>query len=216
MRTIAKGAEPRSLTTHRLTAYSNFDNYVDKKGLRQALVNEQRALCCYCMGRISSRIESMKIEHWQSQACFPNKQLNYKNLLGVCLGGQGQTHSHQHCDTRKRNSNLKWNPANPLNQIEARVQYEADGSIKANDAEFNKQINDVLNLNLAMLKKNRIGSLNGILDWWRHEKARIGNPVPRESFVRQRKRLTTGNSPLQSFCQVAVWWLDQRLTSKPT
>ena len=94
MRTITKGIEPRSLITHRLNAPSYYDNYVNKKDLRQALVNEQRALCCYCMSRISpqiAQIESMKIEHWQSQGHYPDKQLDYKNLLGACLGGQGAT-----------------------------------------------------------------------------------------------------------------------------
>ena len=212
---IVKVAEPRSLIEHRNNALSDYDNYDDKENLRKSLVDEQHGLCCYCMGRIHPNRKSMKIEHWQSQAHHPNKQLDYKNLLGACLGGTGQPHCRQHCDTRKGNRELKWNPANTSHRIEARVQYGPDGSIKADDADFNKQINDVLNLNLSMLKNNRIGSLNGILDWWRFEKARIGNPVPRERFVRQRKRLTTGNGPLEPFCQVAVWWLDQRLAMMP-
>ena len=215
VRTITKGIEPQSLITHRLTRHSYYGNYVNKKDLRQALVKEQRALCCYCMGRISPQIESMKIEHWQSQAHYPDKQLDYKNLLGSCLGGERQPYCHQHCDTRKGNRSLKWNPANPLHRIEARVQYGVDGSIKADDADFNKQINDVLNLNLPRLKNSRKNFLGGFLESWRHERARIGGPVPRKRYVQQRKRLTTGDGPLQPFSQVAVWLLDKRLESKP-
>ena len=212
---IKKGAEPRSLIKHRKTAHNDYDNYDEKEDLRQALVDEQRWLCCYCMGRIRPHINSMKIEHWQSQVRYPDKQLDYKNLLGACLGGNGKPVCLQHCDTRKGARDLKWNPANPSHRIEVRVQYGADGSINADDADFNKQINDVLNLNLPSLKNSRKSSLGGFLDWWGKEKARIDGPVPRERFVRERERLTTGDGQLQPFCQVVVWYLDKRLESRP-
>ena len=213
---IKKGAEPQKLIVHRKTEHSYYDNYDEKEELKQALVDEQRWLCCYCMCRIHPHRISTKIEHWQSQARYPNKQLDYKNLLGACLGGHRKPVRLQHCDTRKGARDLKWNPANPSHRIEARVQYGADGSIESSDAEFDKQINDVLNLNLPMLKNSRKSLLGGFLDWWGKEKARIGGPVPRERFVRQRKRLTTGDGPLQPFSQVSVWWLDQRLANPPT
>ena len=206
---IKKGAEPQSLTMHRLTEHSDYKNYADKRDLRQALVVEQRELCCYCMGRIRPHRNSMKIEHWQSQVHYPDNQLDYKNLLGACLGGEGQPVRFQHCDSRKGDRNLKWNPATSSHRIEARVRYESDGSIRVDDEDFDDQLDDVL-------KNNRKGSLNGFLEWLRYESDRIGNPVPRERFVRERKRLTTGNGPLKPFCQVAVWWLDQRLARVST
>ena len=52
MRAITKGAEPPSLTAHRQTPHCDYDNYPDKAALRQALVTEQRSICCYCMRRI--------------------------------------------------------------------------------------------------------------------------------------------------------------------
>src|SRR5262245_3620021 len=102
MRAITKGPEPPSLTTHRLTPHSDFDNYENKHTLRHALVTEQRGLCCYCMGRLRNGPTTMKIEHWRSQAHYPDEQLNYQNLLGACLGGgEGKPSHFQHCDTRK-------------------------------------------------------------------------------------------------------------------
>ena len=213
---IKKGAEPRSLIKHRKTEHSNYGNYDEKEDLRQALVDEQRGLCCYCMDRIRPHRNSMNIEHWQSQAHYPAKQLDYKNLLGACLGGQGQPLRLQHCDTRKRDRNLKLNPADTSHRIEARVQYRPDGSIKADDADYDKQINDVLNLNFPLLKNKRKAVLDAVLVWWKHERKRIDGPVSSERFDRQRKRLTTGNGPLKPFCQVAVWWLDQRLARMST
>ena len=61
MRQIVKQQEPASLTAHRLTLHSGYDNYAQKQDLRDALVGEQGALCCYCMGRIRAGGESMKI-----------------------------------------------------------------------------------------------------------------------------------------------------------
>src|SRR5947208_3458156 len=99
MKAITKGAEPPSLTAHRLTPHCDYDNYAGKDDLRLTLVIEQRGLCCYCMGRIHNGPTTMKIEHWQCQSRYPNGQLNYRNLLGACPGGEGKPWHLQHCDT---------------------------------------------------------------------------------------------------------------------
>ena len=211
MRAITKGAEPPSLTAHRLTPYCNYDNYADRDALRNALATEQRGLCCYCMDRIRSGLETMKIEHWRCQVRHPGEQLNYRNLLGACPGGKGQPAHLQHCDTRKADRDLQWNPANAAHSIETRVRYEPDGSIRANDAVFDEQLHQVLNLNLPLLMNNRKVILDAVLDWWNGEKARIGGPVPRNRFVRERNRYTAGDGEITPYCPVAVWWLGQRL-----
>lgn len=211
MRQIDKGAEPASLTAHRQTPHSNYDNYRPKDGLRHALITEQRGLCCYCMGRIHNDPLKMKIEHWRCQDLYPNEQLNYQNLLGACLGGKGQPRSKQHCDTRKDNANLQWNPACAAHHIETRVRYEPDGSIRSDDPVFDGQLDDVLNLNLAWFKNNRKSMLDAVLAWWKSEKARVGGPVPRERLVRERDRHVGGVGKIAPYCPVAVWWLGQKL-----
>ena len=216
MRTIVKGREPASLTQHRLTPPSNdykpdYDNYSDKDALRKALVRDQRGLCCYCMKGISSDREEMKIEHWQCQSRYPAEQLNYRNLLAACPGGEGQPPHHQHCDTKKGNDDLKWNPANPAYSIETRLRYEVDGSIRSDDLTFDAQLCQVLNLNLAELKNRRKGVLDAVLEWWRREKAKVQDRVPRSRLVRERNRQIPQTGELNPYCQVAVWWLDQRL-----
>ena len=211
MRAITKAAEPPSLIAHRQTPHCYYDNYADKAALRQALVTEQRGICCYCMGRIRNGPATMKIEHWQCRDNYQGQQLNYRNLLGACLGGNGQPHHLQHCDTRKENHDLKWNPANPGHHIETRIYYELDGSIRSDDEEFDTQLKSVLNLNLSFLKNNRKGVLDAVLNWWRHEKARLQGPVPRAQFEAEHNRRTGGAGELEPFCQVAVWWIEQRL-----
>jgi uncharacterized protein (TIGR02646 family) len=211
VRGITKGPEPASLTAHRLTPHCDYDNYAPKDDLRHALVTEQRGLCCYCMGRIRNGPTTVKIEHWQCQAHYPAEQLNYRNLLGACLGGEGQPGRLQHCDTRKGDRDFQWNPGDPAHHIETRVRYELDGSIHSDDAGFDDELKGVLNLNLPVLKNNRKGILDAVLSWWKREKVRIGGPVPRERFTRERDRHITGNGELVPHCQVAVWWLKQRL-----
>ena len=211
MRSITKGNEPVSLAHHRQVPHSDYANFPDKDLLRQVLATEQRELCCYCMNRIHPSPESMKIEHWRCQACHPSEQLRYRNLLGACLGGEGQPGKKQHCDTRKGDRALRWNPAEPTHRIESRVGYESDGSIHGNEDVFDCQLNDVLNLNLPLLKQARKGILDAVLYWWKHEKARLSGRVPRESFVRKRDRCVAGDGQLEPYCQVAVWWLDQRI-----
>ncbi len=211
MRAIVKSCEPPSLTAHRQTPGCNYENYPDKDSLRDALVREQRGICCYCMGRIYNDSRKMKIEHWRSQSRYRGEQLNYRNLLGACLGGHGQPRHLQHCDTRKSELDLQWNPADPAHHIETRLRYEVDGNIRSDDAGFNAQLENVLNLNLHLLRNTRKGLLDAILDWWHREKARLRGPVPRDRFENERARRTDGEGELEPFCQVVVWWLDQRL-----
>lgn len=207
---IAKNSEPRSLTKHRATLHSGYDNYPAKDELRTSLVGEQRAICCYCMGRIRANRESMKIEHWQCQKKHPALQLDYANLLGACLGGEGKPKRLQHCDTRKGKAGLKWNPADPAHAIADRVGYLPDGTIESSDGEFCKQLNEVLNLNLQILKNNRKAVLDGLISWWKQEKARLKGPVPKATLERElAARLDSGE--LAPFSGVVVWWLSMRL-----
>lgn len=160
MRTIHKGAEPPSLTQHRLAAHASYDNYPDKDTLRQHLVREQRGLCCYCLSRIRPTADALKVEHWRSQETFPNEQLNYRNLLGACLGGEGQPSDQQHCDTKKGSRLLSRNPADPDHQVETLIRYCADGRVLSADTEWNGELEEVLNLNAPFLKNNRKATLD--------------------------------------------------------
>jgi uncharacterized protein (TIGR02646 family) len=215
MRAITKGNEPPSLTAHRLTPHCDYNNYREMGLLRDAIVTEQRGICCYCMERIRNGPKTMKVEHWRCQASYPGEQLNYRNLLGACLGGHGQPPHLQHCDTRKGDMDLLWNPADPAHHIETRIRYEDDGSIHSDDAEFNGQLEVVLNLNLARIRNCRKGVLDSVLKWWRDEKARIHGPVPRERFVRERDKRIGGKVVMEPYCPVAEWWLRQRLARMP-
>lgn len=209
MRTIVKRTEPATLTTHRNTSQCDYSNYADKDTLRSALVAEQRGLCCYCMCRIEDESSAMKIEYWRSRTTYPGEQLAYRNLLAACPGGEGQPLQLQHCDTRKGDRDLLWNPADPERRIEERIGYALDGAIWSNDRAFDRQLNDVLNLNVSRIRNERKGSLDGVLDWLSAQR----RPVPTQRLEREVERL---NSPeqLAPYVQVAVWWLERELRKR--
>ena len=211
MRAIAKAPEPVSLTTHRQTRHCDYENYAAKDDLRNALVSEQRGLCCYCMGRIRNEPATMKIEHWRCRAHHHGEQLNYRNLLGSCQGGEGQPRFLQHCDTRKGDMDLAWNPAAPAHRIETRLRYELDGTIRSDDADFDVQLNDVLNLNLQVLRNNRKVIYDEVLRWWRKQRKRNHGRVPRERLDRELARHDAEVAELPPYRQVAVWLLRQKL-----
>jgi uncharacterized protein (TIGR02646 family) len=203
MRTIEKNGEPASLTAYRQQPNANYDDYADKDALRQSLVDEQRGLCCYCQSRIRPDWNRMKIEHWQCQANYPARQLDYRNLLGACLGGHGRPEREQHCDTRKGNADLCFCPADPTHPIEQRIKFLGNGEIASEDAAINTALNEVLNLNLDQLVSNR----KAVLDAFKH---RLG-----KGTLNAARKLQNwdGSQPgnLPPYAQVMVFWLEKRI-----
>ena len=210
MRTIRKHREPPSLTQHRCTPHADYDNYGDKDILRGALVAEQRGLCCYCMSRIHPDSDSMKIAHWHSQDRHPSEQLDYGNLLGACPGNQGQPRRSQHCDTRQGNDDISRNPADPAHRVEAAIKYLSDGTIVSDDPEFNRNLSEVLNLNVAFLKRNRQGTLDGFKAWLARTRPGDWTRATIEKHLREwNGECQPGD--LKPFCQVVVYYLRKRL-----
>lgn len=201
---ITKGSEPKSLTQHRAQAHSNYDNYTQKDELRAALVGEQKSLCCYCTGRIRTEPTAMKIEHWRCQAHHSELQLVYANLLGACLGGHGKSPDEQHCDTKKGDRDLKWNPAETAHVVETRLRYLVDGTVVSSDIEFDADLNDVLGLNFSYLKSSRKAVLDSVLQWWR------STPNARRK-VQQQIDHRMNAAEHQPFSPVAIWFLRQKL-----
>lgn len=203
MRTIQKGPEPATLTQHRQQPNADYDNYADKAALRQALVAEQRGLCCYCQSRIRATAEGMKIEHWQCQAHHPERQLDFRNLHGACLGGQGRPEREQHCDTRKGNNSLCFSVSDPAHPIERQIRFLGDGTIKADDAEIDEVLNTVLNLNLPRLVSNRKAVLVAF-----QQRLQGGRRLDPTRELPKWDGSEPGDLP--EFAQVVVYWLRKR------
>jgi len=204
MRTIQKGREPAPLIQHRQKQHADYDNYADKATLRQTLVVDQRGVCCYCQSRIKATADGMKIEHWQCQADYPARQLDFSNLLGACLGGQGRPEREQHCDTRKGNNGLCFSVCDPAHPIERKIRFLGDGTISSDDVTVDEEIKVVLNLNLPRLVSNRRGVLMAFQD-------RLGKGA-RLDPARELSKWDGGQpGDLPEFAQVVVYWLQKKL-----
>jgi uncharacterized protein (TIGR02646 family) len=209
VRAITKSQQPNSLVQHRKSSSSNYDNYLDKDTLRLRLVKEQRGICCYCMARIRPDKHNMKVEHWHSQDSYPLETLDYPNLLGACTGNEGEPPTLQHCDTSKGNQYLSRNPANVEHQIESFIRYGlADGAIYSQDPQFDRELNEVLHLNLQALRNRRLAAVDILVQ---------SLPKKRpwsESLLRKALRVWSGEShsgDLEPYCQIVVDFLRRRL-----
>ncbi|WP_282234873.1 retron system putative HNH endonuclease [Salinicola endophyticus] len=191
------------MTQHRKQPHADYDNYADKAGLRQALVAEQRGLCCYCQSRIRATPENMKIEHWQCQARHPEGQLDFGNLLGACLGGHGRPEREQHCDTRKGNDDLCFSVCDLAHPIERQIKFLGDGRIQSDDDAIDTELNRVLNLNQSRLVRNR----KAVLDAF---KQRLGKGrLNAAQELRNWDGTQAGDLP--AYAQVMVFWLGKKI-----
>lgn len=211
MRQIRKHlAGPDSLTQHRQIDFADYDNYSDKETLRRFLYEEQRGICCYCMGPITPDIDHMKIEHNKGQSSFPQFQLDYWNLLGACKGNEGQPRENQYCDTHKKEDDISFNPANNLVKIEDSIWYKNDGTIGSSNIKLSYDINNILNLNVIVLKNRRRAALDGFKDYLGSKyKSAIKRSIL-EKWLSDWK----GDNPqekLKPYCQVIVFWLKSKL-----
>ena len=158
------------------------DNRLPKKKLKESLLKEQGYLCAYCMSRISE--DTMKVEHWHPQKSDTEGQelsaeekenerllsIDYKNMLAVCIGNEGHPKKEQHCDTRKGNKHLLYNPSNPQDHNRLQIYYLRSGEIASEDAIFCAQLGSkeenkagVLNLNCPKLMNNRAAIIDAVL-----------------------------------------------------
>jgi uncharacterized protein (TIGR02646 family) len=208
MRTIAKNPEPHSLTEHRAANPTDYIGYPDKDALRASLATEQRGLCCYCQGRIRASIGSMKIEHWQSHSGYPNQRLVYRNLLGACMGGEGQRGNDQHCDTFKAERDLSRNPAEHSHNVGGFIHSLSDGRITSSNPVFDRELNEILNLNLPVLKNSRRDVLRAFQRTL--QKRRM---LTRLTWVKLLGEWNgeSDTGELNPYCSVIVYWIEKKL-----
>lgn len=150
----------RSKSALPMPKYKDLDK-ATKEQLVQFLLREQGHTCCYCMGRIDE--SNMRVEHWRPQSLFPNEQLEYRNLLAACDGNEGGGTELEHCDVKKGDDPISYNPADPVVNVESKLQYTTDGRIEAKKGEskFGDELDTVLNLNCERLVEDRRRAING-------------------------------------------------------
>jgi uncharacterized protein (TIGR02646 family) len=213
--------EPSTLKNYReTTPDAKYSGFIDSEHLLKiALLEEQGHLCAYCMKRISLKRSSLgrdektakpmvEVEHYFSQDEFPEKDLDYSNMLGVCNGySQGE----MQCDKSKAELRLKI--LNPLDkEVESYFNYSIDDSVLPlkNEEEVKPDI-ALLNLNNKNLIKARKEAVdiarvkliekNPVKQW---TKALIEKEI--EDWSRRYKK--GEDYQYRPFCMIAIWFLN--------
>lgn len=199
MITIKKGKEPLGWHNHRCTPGAG---YQAKLVLRNALLREQGYICAYCMQRIS--VSNSRIEHLKSRHHNPELALDYQNMVICCSGKSG---NEAHCDVKKGDKPISFSPLLP--QLEASISYSSHtGRIKSNNATWDTEINDVLNLNASLLCQNRKNALEGVIQ--------ILDPKKKWNPTELKKQLPNWTNPdsggqLRPYCGIVRYFLSKRI-----
>jgi uncharacterized protein (TIGR02646 family) len=209
MRNINKAHEPASLTAFRALNPTDYNGYPDKDELRESLVAEQRGICCYCESRIKPEIGSIRIEHWASQSAHRDLRLVYGNLLGACMGLEGDPEEDKHCDVYKADKNLCRNPADPGHDVEVVLRFLSDGTITSS----NDLLNTVLNLNHPFLVSSRKSALTSFI---KYVQIRGDVLTQRHGWERILEECTgaNDNEDLKPYCSVLTYWARKHLARR--
>ncbi len=206
--------EPESLRNHRLTEGVSYESI---KGLKEALLEEQGFLCAYCMRLISIAHGITGVEHILSREEFPEKQLDYHNLVAVCNGTYGNM---PHCDKTKEyvfgnkkfdgkvNGKVKLIKLFPTNSdCERLITYNTNGLIRS----FNEDLSveeDLLKLNLndekyKAFRKNKIDAARDRLI-----KSKPTKEWKKKDFDKEIETWATRKGGKHiDFFPIAVWYL---------
>jgi len=164
MKLIKKEKEPSEWETYRNTPGVKYES---KPYLRKALYKEQGGICAYCMQRLKNEFEidkpsTNRIEHLKSRDNYPELQLDYRNML-LCCNGQAKEgkNDHVYCDRKKGNKEITISPLDS-NFIESLSYHYKSGKIVSSYTNWQKELDDVLNLNDSLLKENRAYTFKGI------------------------------------------------------
>jgi uncharacterized protein (TIGR02646 family) len=219
--------EPCALKTYKQTTPKpiSYNGYIDRdietgeeNVLKKALLKEQGHICAYCMKRISLKRSSLsrdektrkamvEVEHYLSQGEFPEKDLDYGNMLGVC---NGYFRGDIHCDKCKLENRLKI--LNPLDKkVESWLTYSLDGSILAfkNADEVSHDLNEVLNLNCENMRLARQEAIDLARNMLKEKyPIRQWTKTIIQKEIKEWSSMDIGGK-YRPFCQIVVWFWEQ-------
>lgn len=202
---IQKNTAPRHFLCYASDPRARFDDMDSdtKSILRNALLDEQGHICAYCMKRLKDKV---KIEHYVPRN--EENELQYTNLLVVCSGGEGLKKKDQTCDTRKGNTVLHIDPQNAGHMQQ--IRYKSNGEIFADNEDFQRDLDQTLNLNLESLVEWRKTALEEM-------KVRIfqncGGSRPTRDFWERKLQMfqSRANGKLSPYCGILIYYLQRRI-----
>jgi uncharacterized protein (TIGR02646 family) len=222
---ITKLTEPQGLRNYKIaperlkaSPYADFCyNGARFFELREQLLREQKYVCAYCGQKLlivenENGVAKMKTEHFTPQNDKIENDLNYRNLLGCCLGGQNMK-GECYCDSKKGETPLLYvqNPS-ILSNRDRTIRYKVSVKseevlILSSDTNKDNELNKVLNLNHQYLQSRRF-------QIWKNEIHRqLGEKwtVVRAEQIRQ-AYFDTPNGQHKEFKDFVLWYLDDWLS----
>ncbi len=209
---ITKGREPSEWTTIRNTPGISYED-APKDALREALSKEQGGLCAYCMRRVHSasgtqtttRIEHLKPRKQSLEEGNPHETLAYNNMV-LCCDGDIEKNGIFHCDRSKKDSSLSFSLFDQA--VFSTITYSSkNGTIKSSNPHYDKDFNEILNLNHPRLEKNRLAVIKGIVQEMGKKKWRKKDVTDKLLYYSN----ITANGNLPPYCGVIIWYLNKKL-----
>lgn len=208
MKLIKKNQEPQSLTFHKKQEYATYENYPEKSELRQSLLEEQGYICCYCMARIAEN--KMRIEHWQPQSKNSLLELDYSNLLAACQGGEGGSKRQYHCDKSKGEDEILVHPNEAIGMnCETLVKFRRNGIVYSDNEQVDREINDILRLNIQNLVEARAAVLDSFKKVILEKYAGSLNKQKLQKIFDS--LCVKKDGKYNEYCRVALTYLEQRI-----
>lgn len=118
----------------------------------------------------------MRVEHRTPQSVDRARDLDWRNLLGACSGGEGS--AELHCDVAKGDREVSIDPTQSSHM--ATVSFSA-ARVGSSRTEFQRDIDDVLRLNCDSLVDRRQRALDAYIQ---ARTARYTGAIRRETFER--------------------------------
>lgn len=218
---IKKNKEPREWTKYKKTPGVDYQAIPE---LVQSLLKEQGYICAYCMRRIPKKDkiykkdgvnfvytnEDHRIEHIKSREQHDNLKLDYTNMVVCCPGHIG---TEDHCDRLKGAKDISFSPLDQ--QFIDTIKYSSDGTIISTNEAYNKEINDTLNLNTELLKKNRKAMLIEVITKINvnYKNGKNWDKKIMESYLSKysEKHLEKDEEKYYPYCGVVSWFLQKKL-----
>jgi uncharacterized protein (TIGR02646 family) len=217
MRKIDKGKEPEEWIEYRKTADAKYQATTE---LRDSLLKEQGYICAYCMRRIPVRDqnsnEPSRIEHILSRTKHPDLELSYKNMVVCCPGAidsvlisdnsKKEKYHNSHCDKSKGENDISFSPFD--SSFISTLGYKSkDGTIESSNDKYNEEINNLLNLNNALLKANRVQTLKGLLVCLNQKEWKASEI---KKLLKSWDEKDNGGM-YKPYCGIVVWYLEKKL-----
>lgn len=204
MRKIDKNPEPKEWIEYRLTPGVD---YKATPELRKSLLEEQGYICAYCMRRIpvtdTNSKETSRIDHLLCRGKHDDKKLNYTNMAICC---PGTINDKFHCDKSKKENDITFDLYS--DHFPTTLSYQSkDARISSSDIEYDRQINELLNLNNTLLMANRHATIKGVICYLNNK----GWTVPNISRMIQFWNNKDTEGKFQEYSGMIVWFLKKKL-----